>query len=658
MSSSSLNPPQRQAVRHDGGPLLVLAGAGSGKTRVIVHRVAWLIDRRHLPPEQVYCITFTNKAAREMKQRLAGLLGSRRARGVWVSTFHRLGLAILRAEGAALGLRPGFSILDGEDTEQVLRDLLGPELTADPAMVRQVRVRLSRWKNDLAPPSPGEADDPVGRAAAAVYQDYQAQLRACNAVDLDDLIGLPLTLLEDEAVALRWRARVGHLLVDEYQDTNAAQYALVRRLAGRSGALTVVGDDDQSIYAWRGARPENLADLARDWPGLSVIKLEQNYRSTGRILEAANALIAHNPHVFPKRLWSAAGTGDPVVVVRARDEEDEAQQVVSAILSRRLQEGCRHGDFAVLYRGNHQSRRFEQALREHRIPYHLSGETSFFERSEVRDLMAYLRLAANPADDNAFLRVVNTPRRGIGAATLRRLQARAAGGGGLLAAAADLEGTDRGSRALRGFAHWLGGLEADRRPPVEVVEEILRETDYEGWLREGSANEAAWERRRGHVRELVDWLARLARRAPDKSLAELVADLIVAGILDRDEDPDGDRVALMTLHAAKGLEFAHVFIVGVEEGSLPHHSSVEAGDIEEERRLFYVGMTRARRSLTLSFAARRRRHGQVVDCTPSRFLEELPRTACEWRGTGEPLPEEERRARARAHVANLRALLE
>jgi ATP-dependent DNA helicase Rep len=662
-----LNPQQRAAVRHIDGPLLVLAGAGSGKTGVITHKIAWLIRDCGISPKHIAAVTFTNKAAREMKGRVSALLGGE-AKGLTVSTFHTLGLNIIRKELDGLGYRPGFSIFDPADAAALVRELMRGELSGDNGIADQVQYQISAWKNALvAPQQAGEeaAGCAVKTAAARVYGPYQRQLKAYNAFDLDDLILQPVHLLRDHPdVREAWQNRIRYLLVDEYQDTNATQYELVKLLVGARGALTVVGDDDQSIYAWRGARPENLHQLQDDFAGLKVIKLEQNYRSTGRILKAANALIANNAHVFEKRLWSELGYGDPLRVVQARNEENEAEKVVSLLLHHHFKHRTRYRDYAILYRGNHQSRLFERVLREHRIPYYLSGGMSFFERSEIKDVMAYLRLVANPDDDNAFLRIVNTPRRGVGAGTLENL-ARFAGERrvSLLDAALDpgLSGSlpARQARAAAEFAHWVvaTGDRAADEPPVVAIKQLLTDIGYEDWLRETSADEAAAERRLENVAELVGWLDRLGANG-EKNLAACVADITLQGILDREDgDMEADQVALMTMHAAKGLEFPHVFIVGVEENLLPHRSSLDEDTLEEERRLFYVGITRARKTLTLSCAAQRRRYGETIDCEPSRFLKELPADDLQWEGGDHGVDPEEKRERAKAHLANMRAML-
>ncbi len=664
-----LNPRQREAVRYLDGPCLVLAGAGSGKTRVITAKIAHLVEHAGIAPRHLFAVTFTNKAAREMKSRVEQLLSGRNARGLNVSTFHTFGLNLLRRELAAAGLRRGFSILDEQDVEQLLREL-SKQTELDRQRLQMARHRISAWKNELVSPEAAlsQAEDDLDAFHAALYGAYQEALSAYNALDFDDLILRPVQLLEQDAeLRERWQNRVRHLLVDEYQDTNGAQYRLVQLLAGVRAAFTVVGDDDQSIYAWRGARPENLARLKADYPQLAVIKLEQNYRSTGRILRAANTLIANNPHIFEKRLWSELGPGEPIRVIHCRDEEAEADRVASEIIQHRFRHGSRYGDFAILYRGNHQARAFEKALRTHNIPYFLSGGTAFFSRTEIKDLMAYLRLLANPDDDAALLRIINTPRREIGHTTLQKLASWAAERGGSLFDAIDTLGIEQQLAArplarLREFHNWLTGLQrlAEHTPPASLLEQLLDDLDYRDWLNQQSSSERVAERRWENVRDLVEWLQRLqADEHKGETLPELVAHLSLMDILERqDEDEAGDRVALMTLHAAKGLEFPVVFLVGMEEGILPHQTSIEDDDIEEERRLAYVGITRARRELIITTAEYRRRAGERVRCEPSRFLAELPADDLQQEGRGVKISEEERRARGMANLANLKAMLE
>jgi ATP-dependent DNA helicase Rep len=691
---SVLNPQQHAAVHHLDSPLLVLAGAGSGKTSVIARKIAALVQRHGFAPAGIAAVTFTNKAAREMKIRVAGLLDREQAQAVAISTFHTLGLRILRANLKALGYRAGFSLYDAEDSRGLVAKLMAASTSGKRDLLDDVRNRISRWKNDLvAPAQAAEQAESSGekheRIAAKVYADYEDQLRASNAFDFDDLILKPVQLLRDHADILgHWRAGIGYLLVDEYQDTNLCQYELVKLLMGGRPALTVVGDDDQSIYAWRGARPENLAQLPRDFPDLKVIKLEQNYRSTGRILKAANALIGHNPHVFEKRLWSKHAHGEPLRVLGARNEEHEAERAVNEITYHRLRHGTGFGDYAILFRENHQARALERVLRERRIPYVLSGAQSFFDRTEVKDIMAYLRLVANVDDDSAFLRIINTPRREIGASTLAALNEYAGAHGLSLFRAACHPGlasrlNPRQMAMLRRFTVWLEILseKAQHDEPGKVVKELLADIRYEDWLKDICDDTPTANRRLENVSELVSWLRRLAKQDDETAtLGELVARLSLLGMLEKEgDDLSGDQVALMTVHAAKGLEFDHVHVVGMEEGLLPHRSCLEkredaarasekkakkevqepppAEAVEEERRLAYVAITRACKTLTFSFAEKRRRGGEILACEPSRFLSELPPEDLHWET---PRPEPDPNAvtdRAETYLANLRSLL-
>ncbi len=681
---AALNPRQKEAVRYIDGPLLVLAGAGSGKTSVITRKIAWLIQEQGLDPARIAAVTFTNKAAREMKTRVAELLKGTDAKGLTISTFHTLGLTILRKELAACGYRPSFSIHDSEDSLNLIRESLRGNKSVTP---ESVQWQISAWKNALLSPEEalrtptpslplpggGEVGDGSYELTARVYAEYQRSLKAFNALDFDDLILQPVQALRDHPeLRVRWQQQVRYLLVDEYQDTNAGQYQLVKLLVGDGGALTVVGDDDQSVYAWRGARPENLHQLKDDYTNLKVIKLEQNYRCTGRILKAANTLIANNPHLFEKRLWSEHGFGDPIRVLACRDDEHEAERVVSELMHHKFLHNTDHREYAILYRGNHQARQFERVLREQRIPYYLSGGLSFFERTEVRDIMAYLKLLANPDNDSAFLRVVNTPRREIGAATLEKLSTYAQGRDLSLFAASFELGLaqhlgDRQLAALKRFCVWLSDL-SDRAKEEElatVLRSLLADIAYDSWLKETCDNPDAAEKRMQNVLELTGWLTRLAKQEQQdepSTFAELVARLSLIGMLDNEDDNNNDQVSLMTLHAAKGLEFPHVFIVGMEEGLLPHRSSIVEGDnnsdtaIEEERRLAYVGITRAKKSLAFSYAKRRKRYGEIVDCEPSRFLSELPADDLHWEGKSTATPEQ-KQERGGTHLAHLRNLL-
>ena len=613
---SRLNPRQQEAVNYVGGPLLVLAGAGSGKTSVITRKIAYLIQQCGIRAQYIVAVTFTNKAAREMKERVSTLLRPGEGKGLTVSTFHNLGLNIIRKEYAALGYKPGFSIFDESDVKALMTDIMQKEYSGDDG-IDEIKNLIGAWKNDLILPEEAleKARNPKEQTAAMVYLHYQRTLRAYNAVDFDDLILQPVKLFQNNPDILeKWRNRVRYMLVDEYQDTNASQYLLVKMLVQQRAHFTVVGDDDQSIYAWRGARPENLNLLQSDFPHLRVIKLEQNYRSTTRILQAANALITHNSHLFEKRLWSRLGEGERIQILACADGEDEVRRVVGELLQHRFRHRTRYADYAILYRSNHQARPFERALREQQIPYRITGGSSFFDAAEVRDLLAYLRLLQNPDDDAAFLRVINVPRREIGAATLEKLAGYAQTRGvSLLTASSEMGLThhlsERAVDRLHTFAEWMGRMQriAHEEDAPTCLKRLLEGIDYLNWLGESDKNRRAVERRQKNVHELVDWFTRLQTRWEDEATLErLLAHISLVGMLDRQEESDADEVQLLTLHSAKGLEFDHVYLVGMEEDLLPHRNSLEAGSLEEERRLAYVGITRARQTLTLTYAGQRR----------------------------------------------------
>ena len=653
-----LNEFQREAVRHLDGPLLVLAGAGSGKTRVITHKIAYLIEECGVPARHIAAITFTNKAAREMQERVGKALGGERAQAVNVSTFHALGARILRQESRRIGLKPGFSILDASDTEGLYRDLL-PQV--DKVQLRILQGRISLWKNGLIEPEAAAATaaDEAEATAARLYVEYERSLRAYQAVDFDDLIRLPVRLLaEDGDVLADWQGRLRYLLIDEYQDTNRSQYRLLRLLAGMRAAFTAVGDDDQSIYAWRGADAENLRLLADDYPLLKIVKLEQNYRSTTRILKAANALIAHNPKIHEKRLWSERGHGDVIQVSACRDGEHEAELVTARLLAHRMETRGKWADYAVLYRGNHQSRAFEQLLRENNVPYKLSGGQSFFERAEIKDITAYLRLLGNSDDDPAFIRAVTTPKRGIGAATLEAL-GRYAGGRQISLFAAMFEAgattalPPRQLEPLQEFGRFINrfGERAGREAAGQVATDLLAAIGYESWLFD-TLDPGEAETKQANVRDFIAWLGRKGE-ADNKSLLALVQTIALIGLLEKDQD-DGDAVQLATLHAAKGLEFRHVFLVGVEEGVLPHRDSLAEEKLHEERRLMYVGITRAQMSLHLSWCKRRKQGRDWRECEPSRFIAELG-DDIKFSGGESEVPAD--RAAGRAKLQQFRALL-
>ncbi|MBI5437811.1 MAG: UvrD-helicase domain-containing protein [Nitrosomonadales bacterium] len=624
--SNKPNAAQREAITYLDGPLLVLAGAGSGKTRVITLKIAHLVEQCGYAPRNIAAITFTNKAANEMRERVGSLLHGKDARGLVVSTFHSLGMNILRTEAKLLGYKPQFSIFDSGDTWKILGELTN---SGDKQEIRDVQTQISNWKSAFVAPEQAAqyAENEEIKVHARIYARYQETLRAYQAVDFDDLIHLPVTLFKEHPEALlRWQNRLHHLLIDEYQDTNDCQYRLTKLLAG-SRSFTAVGDDDQAIYAWRGASIENLHNLRNDYPNLRVIKLEQNYRSSQRILKVANHLINHNTRVFEKRLWSDHGIGDQIRIYAARDDEHEAESVVMKLMAHRFEHRTRYSDYAILYRSNHLSRAFEEQLRTQRVPYTVSGGMSFFERAEIKDITSYLRLIANPDDDPAFIRAITTPKRGVGNTTLEKLGSHAGARHiSLFEAAFEIEMErqlpPRQHEDLMTFCNFINRIQerADKYPCGELLDELLRAINYETWLYDSHEPHQAqdkWE----NVQEFTGWLKRKAE-ADEKSLIDMVQTIALINMLEsKDQEPDA--VSLSTLHAAKGLEFPHVFIIGAEEEILPFRDSDEK-QIEEERRLMYVGITRAERSLQISYCNRRKRGKDWMACEPSRFIDEMP----------------------------------
>jgi len=625
---NTLNPAQREAITYMDGPVLVLAGAGSGKTRVIVQKLAYLVEQCGYSPRNIAAITFTNKAANEMRERVGKLLAGKDSKGMTICTFHALGMQILREEAHLLGYKKQFSIFDTADTGKIISELLG---APDKQDIRLAQSIMSNWKAAFISPeqAASQAETEADQRIAQLYSRYQETLRAYQAMDFDDLIRLPVDLFNQFPEALlRWQQRLRYLLVDEYQDTNVCQYQLMKLLAGPRAALTAVGDDDQSIYAWRGASSANIQNLQNDFPGLRVVKLEQNYRSSQRILQSANHLIKNNTKLFDKNLWSEHGLGDQVRVFAAKDEEHEAESVVLKLLSHKFEHRTRFADYAILYRSNHLSRGFEEQLRAQNVPYTVSGGTSFFEHAEIKDLVAHLRLIANPDDDPAFIRAVTTPRRGIGNLTLEKLATYAGTRNISLFAAAFENAMEqqlpaRQHEELLIFCKFINRMQerAEKEECAPVLNDLMTAIDYEAWLfdsHEPRQAEIKWT----NVSDFIGWINRKSA-ADEKSLLAMTQTIALMNLLESREE-EADTVTLSTLHAAKGLEFGHVFMVGVEEGVLPHQRSESAEQIEEERRLMYVGITRAQRSLNISYCVKRRRGKEWQNCEASRFLKELP----------------------------------
>ena len=644
----ALNPQQAAAVRHPGGPLLVLAGAGSGKTRVLTARIAYLIQEQGVAPQRIFAVTFTNKAAGEMRSRVATLLGAD-PKGLWIGTFHSLSARLLRREAAALGFGPNFTIYDQDDSESFIKRLLeqrGLSPKANPP--RAIHAVISSAKNHLLLPEElgAQAESPLERAAADIYATLGPALRQANAMDFDDLLLHPLTLFREHPERLAyWQRRFEHVLVDEFQDTNAAQYRLVKLLAAQHTNLCVVGDDDQAIYGWRGADVRHMLSFQQDFPGATLIKLEQNYRSTQVILDAANGVIAENTRRLGKTLFTATPGGEPVTLLAAADERDEAEWLAAELVRRSAEADVPYEGMAILYRTNAQSRPLEEAFRFRGIPYRLVGAVSFYERREVKDVLAYLRLIANPADDEAFVRIVNVPRRGIGDASLSQLLRTATQWGRpLLETAraaeriADLRPNVR--EAFQALARLIDELRARvaDADPATALEQVIAAVGYGPYLAdEGPEGIERLE----NVQELIAGAAAWAETAVDEgdeggATSSIERYLTQAALVTSADQGTGDPtgVTLMTVHMAKGLEWPVVTLAGLEDGLFPlARAAAEPGGLEEERRLCYVGLTRAREKLYLSWARTRYRNGRLELSESSRFLEALPPAVVEQRST-------------------------
>ena len=654
--SAGLNLAQLQAVHYTEGPCLVLAGAGSGKTRVITHKIGRLIENG-MAPKRIAAITFTNKAAAEMRERAKGLIG-KPAKDVLICTFHSLGVRMVREDGHALGLKPSFSILDTDDVTGILKDCAGGG--TDAATARQWQWTISGWKNAGwdSRKALAMAQDDHERSIALIMQRYEERLTAYQSVDFDDLISMPMRLLKNHSdVREKWQRLLGHVLVDEYQDTNATQYELLKLLVGERAHFTAVGDDDQSIYGWRGATLDNLKKLPIEYPQLKLIKLEQNYRSTSSILRAANNVIGPNPKLFPKTLFSELGEGEPVRIVDCDTEEHEAERAAMRIMSLRSNTNPQPAwkDFAILYRANHQAKPFEKALRKLNIPYKVSGGQSFFDRAEIKDLCAWFRLWINNDDDPAFLRAIGTPKRGIGHTTLGKLgefsgQHKLSMFGALFSHMLAAVLPKKAHDGLLEFGRYINDLEYRARHTLGAeasrtfMLDWLKEIGYEQFLYDSEDSETVAAARWTNVLEFCDWMSQRAggqiedaagttTQTETKSLLEVAKNIALLSTIS-EREKEQDMVILSTLHASKGLEWPHVMLVGVTEGMLPFKlddddgkqqkvSDETAQRLQEERRLMYVGITRAQRTLAVSWTKRRKKGREMVQCQPSRFIKEM-----------------------------------
>ena len=623
---TNFNTQQQQAIDYLDGPLLVLAGAGSGKTKVIAGKIAHLVNNIGYLPHQIAAITFTNKAAEEMTERIGNVLKNHRSRPI-ISTFHSLGMRIIRQEAEHLGLKKNFSIFDSSDVNKILMELYdgtGREAT------NHIQHQISLWKNALISPEMAvlSAKENWDKKAANIYASYNETLKSYHAVDFDDLIRLPCELFQqNKEIKYKWQMKLRYLLIDECQDTNACQYALLRHLVGNEAKFTAVGDDDQSIYAWRGADVRNIHNLNQDYPNLKIIKLEQNYRSTQRILRVANSVIANNTKVFDKKLWSNHDEGEKIGIIECKNEQDEAEIVAHKIKVHKFYNKNNFSDYAILYRGNHQAKLFEEALRSASIPYRISGGQSFFERMEIKDVLAYMRLISNTDDDQAFLRAITSPKRGIGDTTIKKLNELAQINKQSLFETISQNGAlsifpNNISGSLKLWINLINKYRdlATTEHAGNLMRDLLSEINYEQHLLDNNEGKTG-EIRVKNVEDLLSWFD---KKSEDNKLFEITQNITLMNVLNSKDNKENDVVHLSTLHSAKGLEYPHVFLVGCEEGIFPNENSIEENKIEEERRLMYVGITRAKKTLTITHCKKRKRANHWQFAEISRFISEMP----------------------------------
>ncbi|AIT08822.1 ATP-dependent DNA helicase Rep [Candidatus Francisella endociliophora] len=643
-----LNPQQQEAVKYTSSPLLVLAGAGSGKTSVIIEKISYLIEELLYPSKSILAVTFTNKAAKEMQERVKSRLSQEQSKGLVISTFHSLGLSILKRHFKELGYKKNFTLFDSHDAHTLIHDIAYDQYQLPKQNTSFIQSKISFWKSALLDPSQVQPKDELEEQAAFVYKEYQKYLRSYNSFDFDDLIFQPIQLFKNnQQIQNLWSDKFRYILIDEYQDTNESQYQLLKYLTQEKHKFTVVGDDDQSIYAWRGSRPENLRHLQEDFPDLKVIKLEQNYRSTGRILNIANKLIENNSHIFEKKLWSSKDYGEQIKLISLVNDEDEAQFIASDIFFDRVKTKSMNSDYAILIRSNYQAFLLERYMQMHKIPYTISGGSSFFSKSEIKDIISYLRLIVNPDDDRAFLRVVNTPKREVGSATIHKLGEYASeyhcSFFHTLYNLDAIDIRDLTKKKLLNFKDLIINTQQKIHTSIssgelkKIINDFVDNISYRQWLIDSSSSEKQAEFRYANVIEVISWIAKQLEDESYKGLESLSAVLnkmLLIDILDRDnEDKNDNQVQIITMHASKGLEFKKVYIMGMEEGILPHQQSIEEESIEDERRLAYVAITRAKENLTITMTKHRKKFGEKQISIPSRFIDELPETDLYWVGT-------------------------
>ena len=639
----SLNESQKTAINYVSGPCLILAGAGSGKTKVIINKIIHLIKQYNYNPSQIAAITFTNKAACEMKSRILNILPSKITNKIKISTFHSLGLEIIKSELKLLNIKSGFSIFDEQDQIAILQEIV---LTKDRNFLYRIRQAISNWKNKLFNPDQAKKYSTSFQELkfSDYYKLYNTYLNSSNTLDFDDLIFLPTILFKNNKLSReRWNRKIKYLLVDEYQDTNFIQYELIKLLSMKSSNFTLVGDDDQSIYSWRGANVNNFLSLKRDYPCLHTIVMQRNYRSSGRILKVANKLIENNSHTFRKKLFSNFSYGSVIQIISASNEEDEANLILEKIYADKTTNKTQYKDYAILYRSNYQVKVFEKVLVKFKIPYYILANTSFFSRSEIKDLLAYLKLIVNPNDDISFLRIINKPLRGIGIITLTKLKKWGKERNKSLFYASLDVGLKfilptYNFKKLQEFVCFIEKITYQiQLNPIKILKTLVIETKYEEWLSKNCVDFKLRTECVNNIKILFDWIIDELKQKINNSktftmkfLSEIISGFVIQNSLNENLKNESDYIQLMTLHASKGLEFLYVFMIGMEEGILPHHRSVTNNDIDEERRLTYVGITRTKKELFLSYARKRSKYGIIVNTTPSRFLLELPKSDLSW----------------------------
>ncbi|CAL4325831.1 UvrD-helicase domain-containing protein [Buchnera aphidicola] len=634
----SLNSIQKNAIHCTNGPCLILAGAGSGKTKVIINKIIHLIKNCQYQPENIVAVTFTNKAAHEIKIRLAKYLNAIHIKNMIISTFHSLGLEIIRKEIKSFDLDINFCIFDEKDQLSLLKTIIDKKIEYNKKFLKKILFMISYWKNNFFTPEAAKisAKSTLEQECALLYKKYNWHLRQSNALDFDDLICIPVLLLKNnKKIRNDWKKKISYFLVDEYQDTNNSQYALLKILTNENSNFTLVGDDDQSIYSWRGAKLENILSLQKDYPNLRIIKMEQNYRSSKRIIKVANSLISNNVNYFQKKLFSNLDYGKKITIIIGDNEEQEAEKIVEKIIYEKSKKKMHYKDCAILYRGNYQAQIFEKIFIKKNIPYNISISTSFFSRPEIKDILSYLRIIINPNDDYAFIRILNIPSRKMGVITLQKIKKIALEKNiSLFTVIKNLKEhhlfNTNTLKKLNSFSSWIEKKYLiSSSNPLKILNTIIEDIEYESWLSKTLKEPEKIKISMNNIYVLLKWCKSMLKGSEIEipmTLSQIIAKMTLRDIVEENKESDiNDTVKLMTLHASKGLEFSFVFIIGMIDGILPNYRSINDNKIEEERRLTYVGITRAKNKLFLSLCRKRNEYGKWLDAEPSRFLFELPR---------------------------------